>query len=58
MVDDLIDRIEQQTLGCKATVVATGGLSRVILPLCRHDIIFDDDLLLDGLWQLYKKNAK
>ena len=58
MVDDLIDRIEQQTLGCKATVVATGGLSRVILPLCRHDIIFDDDLLLDGLWQLYQKNVK
>lgn len=58
MVDGLIDRIESETLGCPATAVATGGLSAVILPHCRRKIIFDDELLLHGLWTLYQKNRK
>lgn len=57
MVDGLIDRVEEETLGCKATVVATGGLAECVASHCRHDIICDDDLLLRGLWVLYQKNA-
>lgn len=55
MIDGLIDRMEQE-LGQPATVIATGGLSRFITPLCRHHIIFDDALLLKGLLILYRKN--
>lgn len=54
-LDGMIDRIEQE-LGQKCTVVATGGLAGVIIPLCSHKIILDDDLLLKGLKIIYNKN--
>lgn len=54
-LDGLIDRINAE-LGDTCTVVATGGLSSVITPLCRNKIHVDDDLLLKGLLILYNKN--
>ena len=54
-LDGVIDRIEEE-LGEKCSVVATGGLSSVVVPLCKKDIILDDDLLLKGLMILYNKN--
>ena len=54
-IDGLIDRIEAQ-LGRKATVIATGGLSGVVVPHCRHDVIVDDALLLKGLFLIYQRN--
>ena len=57
MIDGIIDRMEDE-LGQKTTVIATGGLSRFVMPLCRHDIIIDNALLLKGLFILYRKNKK
>lgn len=57
MIDGIIDRMEDE-LGQKTTVIATGGLSRFVMPLCRHDIIIDNALLLKGLFILYQKNKK
>lgn len=54
-IDGLVERIEEE-LGEKCTVIATGGLAGVITPLCRRDIILDDDLLLKGLMIIYNKN--
>ncbi len=54
-LDGIIDRIEDE-LGMKATVVATGGLAKKIVPFCKKDIILDEDLLLKGLWIIYEKN--
>lgn len=54
-LDGLIDRISDE-LGEPCTVIATGGLSGVVAPLCRNKIILDDDLLLKGLLILYNKN--
>lgn len=55
MIDGIIERMEEE-LGEKATVIATGGLSRFVVPLCRHTIIYDEALLMKGLWILYEKN--
>ncbi|MDE5768346.1 MAG: type III pantothenate kinase [Oscillospiraceae bacterium] len=55
MLDGMITRIEQE-LGQSCTVIATGGLSRMIVPLCTHEMILDDDLLLKGLYAIYQKN--
>lgn len=54
-LDGMIERIEEE-LGEKCTVVATGGLAGVVAPLCRREIVFDNDLLLKGLMILYDKN--
>lgn len=54
-LDGCIDRIEEE-LGYSCNVIATGGLSGHIVPLCRRRIIYDNDLLLKGLMTIYKKN--
>ena len=56
-LDGLIDRINEE-LGEHCTVVATGGLARAVIPLCRHEIILEEDLLLKGLLILYYKNDR
>lgn len=55
MLDGLLDRIEDE-LSAPLTVVATGGLSREIIKYCRRDIIYNENLLLDGLREIYEKN--
>lgn len=55
MIDGVVERIEEE-LGQKVTVIATGGLSKNIIDLCKTDIIYDDDLLLKGLGLIYQKN--
>ena len=55
MLDGIIDRISEE-LGEIPTVVATGGLSKDIIKYCRNDIIYNENLLLDGLKEIYEKN--
>lgn len=55
LIDSIIDRTEEET-GLHYTVVATGGLSRFIVPYCRHKIILDPTLLMKGMWSLLKIN--
>lgn len=55
MLDGLIDRMETE-LGGSASVVATGGLAREVVPHCRREIQVDENLLLDGLKRIYEKN--
>ena len=54
-IEGIVNRFEDE-LGEKCTVIATGGLARVIVPLCKRDIIVDEDLLLKGLMYIYEKN--
>ena len=57
MLDGLIQRFEEE-IGSKATVVATGGIAKFIIPMCRTPIIYDKDLLLKGLAILYRDNTR
>lgn len=57
MIDGIVDRI-QTDLGQECTVVATGGLSSLIAPLCKTPLILDDDLLLKGLMLIYNRNTE
>jgi type III pantothenate kinase len=56
-LDGIIERIEEE-LGEKCTAVATGGLSELVVPLCKKEIIADGDLLIKGLAIIYRKNKK
>lgn len=44
-------------VGCPCTLVITGGLGRFVAPLCRREAVYDEDLLLRGLWKLYTANC-
>ena len=57
MLDGIIDRMEEE-LGYKTTVIATGGIAKFIIPLCRREMVYDKDLLTKGLVALYKENIK
>lgn len=57
MLDGMIERMEEE-LGYKTTVIATGGIAKFIIPLCRREMIYDKDLLVKGLVALYKENVK
>ncbi|MFI3253301.1 MAG: type III pantothenate kinase [Eubacteriales bacterium] len=54
-IDGIVERMEDD-LGEKATVVVTGGIAPIILPLCKREMILERDLLLKGLQILHKKN--
>ncbi len=55
MIDGMIDRMDEE-LGGGSTVVATGGLSGVVVAHCRRNILYEPDLLLKGLAVLWEKN--
>ncbi len=56
-IDGMVERMEEE-LGYSCNVIATGGLARFILPHCKREICYDNDLLLKGLWVLYQKNKR
>lgn len=55
MIDGMIKKIEKQ-LGCNATKVATGGLSKEVISKSDYSIDYNDNLLLEGLRIIYNKN--
>ena len=55
MIDGLIERISEE-LDEIPTVVATGGLSKEIITHCKSEIIYNENLLLEGLREIYEKN--
>ena len=57
MLDGMIDRMEEE-LGYKTTVIATGGIAKFVIPMCRRPIIYDKDLLVKGLAALYRDNKR
>lgn len=57
MIDGMVERMEAE-LGQKTTVIATGGIAKFVIPLCRTPIIYDKDLLVKGLAMLYRDNRK
>lgn len=56
-MEGLIDRICGE-MGEELTVIATGGLAAKIVPFVRRKVILDDDLLLKGLYIIYRKNIR
>lgn len=55
MLDGMLNRMEAE-LGQTPVIIATGGIAKIILPLCSHSILYDRELLLKGLLLLYEKN--
>lgn len=52
MLDGLIRRISNELSLENATVVATGGYSKGIISCCETEIIYDENLILNGLREI------
>ena len=57
MLDGMVERMEAE-LGCKTTVIATGGIAKFIIPMCKTPMIYDKDLIIKGLAALYRDNKR
>ena len=57
MLDGMVERMEAE-LGKKCTVIATGGIAKFIVPMCKTPVIYDKDLLVKGLAALYRDNKR
>ena len=55
MIDGILDRFCDE-LGEPASIIATGGLSYFLAPVCQREITYDRHLILKGLKVIYEKN--
>ena len=61
MVDGFVDRIKAELKlpkNAALPMVATGGLAELVLPSCKHEVIYEPDLTLLGLYFIYKATAE
>lgn len=56
MLDGLCDRIEEELGRPVKTIVATGGLAKDIVSNCKRNVLYSENLLLEGLKLVYEKN--
>jgi type III pantothenate kinase len=56
-VDGMINRIKKEINKPNIKVIATGGLSKLIIPICENEIILEEDLTIKGLQKIYLKNV-
>lgn len=56
-IDGMISRFKAE-MGNELTCVATGDIPKDFLSFCSSDIIYDENLILDGLRKIYLKNVK
>ena len=58
MLDGLTERICDEMGYGECTMVVTGGYGRCIVPQCRKKMVFDENLVLDGLAMIYYRNTE
>ncbi len=56
MLDGMADRLEKELGKPIKTLVATGGLAKEVVACCNKKIIYNKDLVLQGLLAIYRKN--
>ncbi len=56
MLDGLIKRMKNELSIDEVSVIATGGYSKGIIPCCETKMIYDENLLLDGLVEIYNES--
>lgn len=57
LLDGMIDNFYKDA-NCNCKVIATGGLAPMMTENCNHDIIVDENIILEGLKYIYEKNIK
>ncbi|MDE6103242.1 MAG: pantothenate kinase, partial [Oscillospiraceae bacterium] len=56
-IDGLIQRISDE-LDFDPKIIATGGNAGAVIPYCKSKIIYDKNLLLKGLYIIYKNEKE
>lgn len=56
MIDGVISKIKSELNKPNLKIIATGGLAKLIIPLCNEQIAIYEYLILEGLITIYYKN--
>ncbi|MCM1260030.1 MAG: type III pantothenate kinase [Prevotella sp.] len=56
MIDGLVEKIKEELQIQHAHVILTGGYARIIKDILKTKVIYDENVLLDGLYAIYQKN--
>lgn len=57
MLDGMIDKFLAEA-GQDCKIIATGGLAPQMIKSCAHEITYDENIILEGLREIYKRNRK
>ena len=57
MLDGMLDKFLAEA-GEDCKIIATGGLAPQMIRNCSHEILFDENIILEGLKSIYKRNRK
>lgn len=57
MLDGMIDLFMRET-GKSCKIVATGGLAPQMIQNCTHEIVYEENIILNGLKSIYAKNHR
>ena len=57
MLDGMIDKFMRET-GTDCRIIATGGLAPQMIQNCAHDIVFEENIILEGLNCIYQRNRR
>ncbi len=57
MLDGMLDKFLAEA-GEDCKIIATGGLAPQMIKNCSHEILFDENIILEGLKSIYKRNRK
>jgi len=58
MLDGLIDRLAKEFETTDISIIITGDLALHFIPYCRHAMSYEPNLVLQGLYLIYKRNRK
>ena len=54
-IDGFVDKLTENSKGC--SLLATGAAAPIVLPLCKNNISFNENLTCRGLYRIYLKNV-
>lgn len=57
MIDGLIERFKKERKLDNVKIILTGGYAKVVLNILETKVIYDENVLLDGLYYIYQKNT-
>lgn len=57
MIDGMVEKFKKELSTNNVTVVLTGGYSTIIKEHLNTNVIYDENILLEGLYSIYQKNC-
>ncbi len=58
MIDEMLERVLNELNENEVKIIATGGGAKKIIDMCTHKIIWDENIIFDGLYEIYQNNIQ